>query len=624
MATVLLISTASIGSLVEAVRADHWPESDSRPESVALSVWNGTEDGHVAEFLVVLHEQADVSAAPSISDRTARIRYVVDALRATAGRTQRPLRADLDRAGVTYRAFYVTNMVLVQGDRRILRQISGRPEVARVVDNPRVTLLEAAQGTSLVGSSSTDSIAWGVTKIGADDVWAVGFRGEGIVVAGQDTGYDWDHPALVRQYRGFNGVTATHDMHWHDAIHTGGGVCGSDSPSPCDDGDHGTHTMGTIVGDDGAGHQIGVAPGAQWIGCRNMDRGVGTPATYAECFEFFLAPYPIGGDSFIDGDPAYAPHVINNSWTCPPAEGCDWGSLQAVVESVRAAGIFVVASAGNEGPSCSSVADPPAIYDAAFTVAATDRTDAVAPFSSRGPVSVDGSGRHKPDVSAPGVSVYSSVPGGEYKLKSGTSMAGPHVVGTVALLWSADSRLVGDINRTEALITSTALGLMTAQACGGDGPEDVPNNVYGYGRVDVRAALEGVLPCVRVAKSPVIASDASTHWVTYTLSVTNCSVQTLDHVVVTDTVPRETGFVTALGGAWDPIGVVTWEVGSMEPAEVFAAMLVVTGSGLLPGTVIVNDSYGVTTPQLLSPVMGVPVTVTVPWRVLLPMVLRHG
>ena len=72
--------------------------------------------------------------------------------------------------------------------------------------------------------------------------------------------------------------------------------------APCDDKGHGTHTIGTAIGDDGMGNQIGMAPGAKWIGCRNMDQGNGTPARYIECMEFFLAPYPVGGTP-AQGDP---------------------------------------------------------------------------------------------------------------------------------------------------------------------------------------------------------------------------------------------------------------------------------------------------------------------------------
>src|SRR4029078_3292034 len=138
-------------------------------------------------------------------------------------------------------------------------------------------------------------------------------------------------------------------------------------PQPCDDNGHGTHTMGTVVGDDGAGNQVGMAPGAKWIGCRNMDQGNGTPATYIECMEFFLAPYPVGGTP-AQGDPSKAPDITTNSWGCPPSEGCALGTLQAAVEAQRAAGILMVVAAGNSGAACSTTTDPPSFYAASYTV----------------------------------------------------------------------------------------------------------------------------------------------------------------------------------------------------------------------------------------------------------------
>ena len=223
--------------------------------------------------------------------------------------------------------------------------------------------------------------------------------------------------------------------------------------------------MGTMVGDDGGNNQIGVAPGAKWIGCRNMDQGAGTPATYSECFQWFIAPTDLADQN---PDPSKAPDVINNSWGCPPSEGCtDATVLQTVVENVRAAGIEVVVSAGNDGSACGTVDAPAAIYDASFSVGATDSTDAIAGFSSRGPVTVDGSNRLKPDISAPGVNVRSSVPGGGYSTFSGTSMAGPHVVGVVALVLSAnaDARRRPGRDRTGA--HSSAVPRTTDESCGG-------------------------------------------------------------------------------------------------------------------------------------------------------------
>jgi subtilisin family serine protease len=246
-----------------------------------------------------------------------------------------------------------------------------------------------------------------------------------------------------------------------------------------------------MVGDDGGANQIGMAPGARWIGCRNMDAGFGTPTTYTECFQWFMAPTDAQD---LNPDPALAPDIINNSWVCPPSEGCtDVTILQTVVENVRAAGILVVVSAGNAGPACESVATPASIYDASFTVGATNLSDVIANFSGRGPVTVDGSMRMKPDISAPGVSIRSSIPNDGYGLKSGTSMAGPHVAGLAALLISANPLLAGNADALESAITSSAQPLTTTQGCGGDTATDVPNNTFGHGRIDALAAVLAVI-----------------------------------------------------------------------------------------------------------------------------------
>ena len=429
----------------------------------------------------------------------------------------------------------------------------------------------------------------------------------------------------MNQYRGYNGITATHDYHWHDAIHTnthGTNSCSTDSPIPCDDGSHGTHTMGTIVGDDGGSNQIGVAPGARWIGCRNMDNGYGTPATYAECFQFFLAPYPLGGDPFTDGVPSLAPHVINNSWTCPSSEGCSWDTLQTVVENVRAAGIVVVASAGNEGSSCSSVSRPVAIYDAAFTVGATDSGDNIAWFSSRGPVTVDGSGRLKPDVSAPGVTVRSCVPGG-YGTKSGTSMAGPHVVGTVALLWSAAPHLTSQVDDTEAIVMQTARPQTTSQGCGGDGPTDVPNNVYGWGIVDALAAVEVAQTGLELDKQAAFAFGLPAPRLIYTLAITNTGYFSLTQLVLTDTLPTGTPFAWASGTYTHTGDVITWTADSLAGGDTMTVTLAVTVAHLAPGTPVTNARYGTWADQVTQPVVGAPVEAVVPWRWLLAPIFRN-
>ena len=468
------------------------------------------------EFLVMLREQGDLRGAAALSSKAEKSAFVMDALRSTAERSQRSVLDFLAARGAEHRSFWVANMVWVRGGSSLVEELAARGDVFHIYANPRVRFEgPVASGPAPDFPAVPDAVEWGVMKVHAPEVWALGYTGQGVVVGGQDTGYDWTHPAIKGKYRGWNGSTGNHNYNWHDSIHSGGGSCGADSDEPCDDHSHGTHTMGTMVGSAGA-NQIGVAPGAKWIGCRNMDQGVGTPTTYSECFEWFIAPTNLAGTN---PDPTKAPHVINNSWGCPPDEGCtDPTVLQTVVENTRAAGIEVVVSAGNAGSGCSSVQDPPAIYDASFSIGATDSSDDIAGFSSRGPVTVDGSGRMKPDVSAPGVDVRSSVPGGGYANFSGTSMAGPHVAGVVALLLSGYPALVNDPDAIEALLTASALPRTTSETCGGVPGSEIPNNTFGWGRVDALAAFTADLAIVQTdAPDPTVPGTP----VTYTLTVTN-------------------------------------------------------------------------------------------------------
>ena len=403
------------------------------------------------EFLVYLTEQADLSGAAALPTKEAKGAYVFEQLTAVAQRTQPPLIAALKKPDADYRLTGLRNMIWVRGDTAVLQQMAQRPDVAHIYANPTVKLEEPAVAECCRRHSGRQSIEWNINLVNAPGMWAAGITGQGIVIGGQDTGYDWDHVGLINQYRGWDGAAADHNYNWHDAIHSGGGVCGPDSVEPCDDHGHGTHTMGTMVGNDlpptdpdwpaGAANAVGMAPGAHWIGCRNMNVGDGTPATYAECYQWFIAPTDLNDEN---PDPAQAPHVINNSWACPVSEGCtDPNVLLTVVENVRAAGIVTVHSAGNSGPCCSTINTPAAIYDASFTVAATTSSDTIASFSSRGPVTVDGSDRLKPDISAPGYNIRSTTRNDLYGISSGTSMAGPHVAGLVALILAAEPALVG-------------------------------------------------------------------------------------------------------------------------------------------------------------------------------------
>ncbi len=456
-------------------------------------------------YLIIMAEQADLSAAYSIPERETRLQYVYDTLVETADRTQSPVRAELERSGQAYRPYYLINMIRVEGPVLSPQRFERLPGVAQVLHNPNVRQYRYHIELPSYGPAPTPpaGLQDNLAAIHADGAWALDVTGVGIVVAGQDTGYDWEHPALLRQYRGWNGATASHAYNWHDAW--------GDFDIPTDADGHGTHTMGTVLGDDGDRNRTGVAPDAQWIGCRNMRRGLGNPGAYAECMEFFLAPYPPGGDPFRDGDVRYAPHLTTNSWGCPEIEGCQPDTLEAGVEALRAAGIMSVVAAGNEGPSCETASTAPSHYDAAFTVGAVYSYGdyGITGFSSRGPAG----DLLKPDIVAPGYNVRSSVPGDTYATAPGTSMATPHVAGLVALLWSANPALIGDIDVTEALIRQTAtpkplstvctpeqatqtdpLGLSeNTPICGCGNVTGTPNNVYGYGLINAEAAVKAAL-----------------------------------------------------------------------------------------------------------------------------------
>lgn len=450
--------------------------------------------GALAPVMVLLTEQAELRAAHGMKDPSARGAFVLRALQETAARTQGELVALLRRRGAPHRPFFVANVVAARVDAALLRELAARPDVAaiesdaesRAIEPPHI--LDETPTPTQLGAEPV--IEWGVKSVNADKVWDRGVSGAGIVIANQDTGMEWTHPALKARYLGWDGATARHDFTWHDSIHDAtGNPCGNDAAAPCDDGSHGTHTTGTVIGDDGLGNRIGVAPGARWIGCRNMDRGRGTPSRYTECFQFFIAPTDLAGRN---PDPDRRPHVMNNSWGCDRSEGCAPGTLRTVVENTVAAGIFVEASAGNSGPGCGTVDSDPATFVAAFSTGAYDSSGLLARFSSRGTVTADGSGRMKPELAAPGVRVRSSVPGGRYSAFSGTSMAGPHVVGVVALLWSARPELVRDIAATRKLLVASArpdVRLSAVETCGGLPSDFVPNNSFGAGRIDALAAV---------------------------------------------------------------------------------------------------------------------------------------
>jgi subtilisin family serine protease len=490
-----------------------WISGDPVDRHIAPSLLANGMEGQHQSFLILLKDQANVNGAYQIRGKEAKGRYVFQKLKETAQKSQSSVLDMLQREGVPYQSFFVANMIKSHGSLQLIRTLAAHPDVAYICADSPVMLEQPGEDNGMEGSlRSFESVTWGIGMIGADKVWEMGFTGEDVVVGGQDTGYEWDHPAIQHSYRGWQNGVADHNYNWHDAIYEidplnndsiidpSNNPCGLQSEVPCDDNNHGTHTMGTMAGIDSV-EQFGVAPDSKWIGCRNMERGWGKPSTYIECFEWFIAPTDLNHEN---PDPDKAPHVIANSWTCPPVEGCDpsnFAIMELVVDNLKAAGVVVVVSAGNNGSGCSSVSNPAAIFSNSYTIGATRQNDTLANFSSRGPVTVDGSNRLKPDVVAPGVQVLSAIRNGGYARFNGTSMAGPHVAGAVALIISARPDLAGEVDEIIELINTTAIPKMHEDTCGEFIGTDIPNAAYGWGRIDVHAAVVKALESVSVTSA---------------------------------------------------------------------------------------------------------------------------
>ncbi len=470
----LVVAATMLGltSSLAAVPADAaGPLVEDASGTVAVDPALAADPATTKRFVVVFEDQADL-AAPPADDFRAQGKQVIDKLQATATRTQRDALALVDRRGGRATAFWVRNTIVVDGSQQLADALASLPGVAEVRKERIYPLIEPVKPDDIPVAAADPE--WNIAKIGADAVWAEGVLGGGVVVGSIDTGVDFEHPALAAQYRGNLGNgTVVNDHNWFDPT----GVCGG---SPCDNVFHGTHTMGTILGGDGPGPfapDIGVAPGARWIAAKGCEDFGCSESSLLASGQFMLAPTDLAGES---PDPSKRPDIVSNSWGGAPGDSF----YEDIVTAWRAAGILPVFSSGNPGPACGDAGSPGDYVDA-ISVGATDIDDVIADFSGRGPSVY---GKVNPNVSAPGVDVVSSVPGGGYESHSGTSMAAPHVAGTLALMLSADPDLIGDPASTQAGLEATAIDIIDT-TCGGDTDGD-PNNVYGEGRIDALAAVD--------------------------------------------------------------------------------------------------------------------------------------
>jgi len=427
------------------------------------------------KVLVVLTRQLDLNRLSMTLDaqhvdRARRHYEVVTQAQDLAEETQAPLldmlAAGRDRSEVIrYQAFWITNAIAVQAKPDFIRRLLERPEVGAVYWDCPLELITPVAGpvyTEAIGDGVENGIA--VTR--APELWAMGIDGAGTLACDQDTGADGAHPAFADRWRGLDaGVLPA--AAWFDPV--------EGETFPTDSGSHGTHTLGTMIGDDGAGNQVGMAPGAKWIGAKTIDVPGGSIYSDAvAAFEWSADP---------DGDPGTlddVPDVVNNSWGISGYPHCD-DAFWAAIDTAEAAGVVVVFAAGNEGPLARSLRSPSDRITGecnVFSVGALyQNATTIASFSSRGPSRCDNV-TIKPEVSAIGVEVRSSMPDGNYGTMDGTSMAAPHVSGAVLLLRQAFPEALPDEIKTALYMSAVDLG------------EAGEDNTYGMGRIDVVAAYE--------------------------------------------------------------------------------------------------------------------------------------
>jgi serine protease AprX len=385
---------------------------------------------------------------------------------------------------LSFQVLWIANQIVVRGaDTQLITKLQERADVAKVVKDYSFHLDHPLETSPQVVSSRAagDITSWGVDKVKAPQVWAQGFNGSGIIVATIDSGAQGDHEALQGSFVGAD------NFGWFDPIES--------ELNPFDDLGHGTHTMGTIVGhfSDASGEtKIGVAPGATWMACKGC---TGDNYCWASdvnaCFQFLLCPK---GQNSSQCDASKAPHVINNSYFIDYIKGSSAQAtrddvIEASLDALDAAGIVMVFSIGN-AYYCES-AGYPGDYEKVIGVGSTTSSDDLSSFSSSGPGTTHGSSVIKPEVVAPGSNIMSAVVGNghQYGSKSGTSMAGPHVAGVVALMLSKNPNL--DVKQVREILFDTCetMEMSETKNCGGVPDTTFPNFSLGYGKVNALTAV---------------------------------------------------------------------------------------------------------------------------------------
>ena len=450
-----------------------------------------------AGYLIYFKEKADLSPAYNM-DWEARGHYVVKALQEAAEASQKNVRAYLDNAGVRYNHFWIDNIVIVESsDLTVLNGLLAFNEIASIRAEVENVLIEPEAAVKTGTEPAPNAVLApepNLVRVKATDTWALGFRGQGMVIANIDSGVRHTHNALVNQYRGnLGGGTFNHNYNWLDPD--------AATTAPVDTNGHGTHVMGTMVGYDGGANEIGVAPEAEWIACRGCLTNSCSSNALLTCAQWVAAPYPIGDPG--SPDPNMRPLAVNNSWGSCQQSYDPW--YQGVVDAWHAGGVYPIFANGNASncgysspPGLNTVGNPGRYGNVTGVGSSGTSNGLYAPHSNWGPTdNLDtvnpqtGWADLKPQVIAPGVSIRSSVPSSDGAYESsgwtGTSMSAPHVTGMLALMIQAAPCLAGDYATLETIIEQTATPIFYNDGVGG-GPR-WPNYASGWGEIDVLAAV---------------------------------------------------------------------------------------------------------------------------------------
>ncbi len=501
--TVLVFSSLLLSPIASVVDAAELPQETEPKVEVETALSIQLNADQTSGYLIYFREQPDLSAANEM-DWEARGRSVVSQLQKTAASTQAKVKAFLDAQGVKYKSYWIDNVIVVdQSDSATFRGLLNFSEIEILRARRHLMMLEPE--TISTNPNSVQTIETNISRIGTDQVWAMGFDGSGIVVANIDTGVRYTHEALVNQYRGnLGGDVFNHNYNWWDP------ALGDQNFVPDDWHGHGSHTMGTILGDDGGDNQIGMAPGAAWIACQAFEFD---DNELLECGQFIAAPWDLNQQN---PDPDLRPHIVNNSWGDCLQSYDPW--YDGVIGTWHALGIYPVFSNGNAS-NCAYASPPglntvgnPARAGNVTAVGSTNRDDGTyAVHSNWGPtdnpdtINPRGFSDLKPQVVAPGYDIRSSTNGSDtqYENWAGTSMAAPHVSGLVALMWDAAPCLIGDYANTETILEETANPIFYDDGSPTT-PTNHPNYATGWGEID---AYEAVQASVEFCGAFIITAD---------------------------------------------------------------------------------------------------------------------